>query len=55
MIISTNWHNSKQEAWRQFNLEHDWKVKSNGRLFKWLREPEVLEENGRFKVEGVAQ
>ncbi len=56
MIVSSGWHESKYEAWRQFNLEHEWKVKKQGgELFDWAKEPVVLEEGGKFKVEGVTQ
>lgn len=54
MIICSNWHESKYEAWRQFNLEHAWKLKREAlERFEWKKEPVVLEDNGRFKIEGV--
>lgn len=56
MIISSNWHESKYEAWRHFNLEHEWRAKKQpSGKFDWVKEPEVFEENGKFKVEGITQ
>ena len=45
MIISSNWFNSKYEAWREFNLEYGWKFKEI--------EAVIIEDNGKFRIEGV--
>lgn len=56
MVVSSAWCQTKYEAWRQFNLEYAWRIKKAALdKFNWLKEPVVLEENGKFKVEGVVR
>lgn len=54
MIVSSNWCQTKYEAWRQFNLEYAWVIKrEREEILEWEKEPAVIEEDGKFKIEGV--